>query len=331
MTKVVVTGATGFVGRAVVPELIAAGHHVVALSRAGMPFSGAEVRRIGDFASDVDWSQVLHGADAVVHLAARAHVMRETDSDPIAAYRRVNVDATEALARAAAAAGIRRFVFASTVKVMGERSARPFVETDAPTPLDAYANSKWDAERALAAVAATTGLEVVVIRPPLVYGSGVKGNFLALLNAIARGLPLPLGAVRNRRSFIHVGNLAVALRLALESPQAAGQSYLVRDGEDVSMAELVTRLAEALGTRARLFAAPEVLLRLAGRLTGTSDRIARILDSLAVDDGKIRRELGFVPPMSLARGLAETAAWFRAARLRGVVPNGPEARRADGV
>lgn len=313
MKCIAITGTDGFIGQAVVPELVAAGHRILAVSRSARPIAGAEVRPIADL-TDADWSSALRGADTVVHLAGRAHVMREREADALTAYRRINATATEALARAAAAAGVRRFVFASTIKVMGEFSPRPFVESDTPRPADAYGISKLEAERSLADIGAATGLEVVILRPPLVYGPGVKANFLALMNAVARGLPLPLGAARQPRSFIHVRNLSVAFRLAVESPRAVGQCYVVRDGEDISMAELIVRLAVALGRRARLVPVPEPMMRLAGRLTGTSDRIARLFDALAVDDSKIRRELGFVPPVSLARGLTETAAWFRERR-----------------
>ena len=319
MTRVLVTGAAGFVGRALCAALREAGHEVVATTR-GMaePWtSGLEVHPISDIGPDTDWSGALAGVDAVAHLAARVHVMEERHAQPLAAYRRVNALGTRRLAEAAAANGVGRVVFLSTVKVNGETSgSTPFRESDRPAPGDDYALSKWEGEQALAEVAARTGLETVVLRPPLVYGPGVKGNFLRLLELCQRAPPLPLGAASNRRSLIFLGNLVNAVSVCLRRPEAAGQTYLVRDGEDVSTAQLIRRVGAAMGRPARLFPVPGVLLRLAGHLTGKSGTVGRLLGSLAVDDGKIRAHLGWTAPFTMAQGLAETVSWFASRRTQ---------------
>jgi nucleoside-diphosphate-sugar epimerase len=301
MTRVVVTGASGFVGRTLCPMLAASGHEVNAITRHMVPEIGP----------DTDWSAALAGAGAVVHLAARVHVTDDPADDPLAAHRHVNTLGTRRLAEAAVAAGVRRMVFASTIKVNGENTeAEPFRATDAAAPRDPYGISKWEAEQALFRVAGESAMEAVVLRPPLVYGPGVGGNFLSLLRVCAKAPPLPLAMVANRRSLIHVGNLADAILRCLDHPEAAGRTFLVSDGETVSTPELVRRVAAALGRPARLFPVPPQLLRLAGRLTGKSSIIERLLDSLAVDDGEIRRRLDWKPPFSMSRGLQETAAWF---------------------
>jgi nucleoside-diphosphate-sugar epimerase len=266
MPLVVVTGAGGFVGTALCSQLVQSGWQLRAALR--QPPRGSEhqpeVRVVGEIGSHTDWAPVLQGATAVVHLAARVHVMRDSGRDAFARYREANADATEQLARAAAAAGVQRFVYLSSIKVNGEAtSERPFTEADSPAPADAYALSKWEAEQALARVRRESGLEVVVLRPPLVYGPGVKANFLSLVDAVARGWPLPLAAVRNQRSLVYVGNLVSAIVRCLEHPAAAGRTYLVADGESVSTGELIRGIARALERPARLFPAPTGLLRLA--------------------------------------------------------------------
>ncbi len=266
---------------------------------------------VGDIGPATDWRQALQGIDAIVHLAARVHVMRDDSSDPLAEHRRVNRDGTRRLAEQAARAGVRRLVFLSTVKVHGERSVdRPFTEDDDPSPQDPYAISKWEAEQALHEVASRARLETVVLRPPLVYGPDVKGNFLTLLNLCRKGVPLPIGSVRNRRSLLAVGNLADAIRACVAAPAAAGQAFLVRDGEDLATPELVRRIGRALGRPARLVPVPVPLLRLAGMTPGLGGTIGRLLDSLAVDDRKLRRTLGWTPPLTMEAALAATAAWF---------------------
>ena len=305
-----VTGANGFIGRILCEALGASGRKVRAAVRAPDPGSPDAVAT-GDIGPDTDWRAALEGVRDVVHLAARTHVLRETAAHPLAEYRRINVGGTEQLARAAAARGVRRLVFLSSVKVNGEQTGeRPYAEDDAPRPEDAYGVSKWEAEQALSRVAAATGLEVVVLRPPLVYGPGVKGNFLRLMGLVARGAMLPLGAIANRRSLVYAGNLAAAILTALAAPQAAGRTYLVSDGEDVSTPELVRATARALGVRPRLVSTPPALLRFAAALAGRRAEYARLAGSLQVDSSRMRRELAWRPAFTLAQGLAQTARWY---------------------
>lgn len=253
----------------------------------------------------------LQEVSAVVHLAARVHVMADDAEDPLREFRRVNCNWTERLARAAALQGARRFVYLSSIKVNGERNARPFTEQDLPNPQDPYGISKWEAEQALARVSSQTGLEIVMLRSPLVYGPGVGGNVLQLLHAILRGIPLPLASVHNRRSLIYLGNLVDALTCCVKDVRAAGQSYLVSDGEDLSTPELIRRLAQALELPARLWPVPLSVLRWIGLVAGKQAMIDRLLGSLQVDSSKIRKELDWHPPYSVGQGFAETAAWYR--------------------
>ena len=314
MRTILVTGANGFVGRAVCRVLLAAGHRVRAgVRRPETAPPGTEPVQVTDLGPGADWRHVITGADSVVHLAARVHVMAEKEPDPLAAFRYINTFGTETLAEQAASRGVARFVFMSTVKVHGERThGRPFSTADAPRPTDPYAISKLEAEGILARIAPETGMKIAAFRPPLVYGPGVKGNFLSLMQAVEAGKMLPVGAIDNRRSLIFVDNLAGAVLAALEEPVPAPfEPFLVKDGEDVSTPELVRRLGSALGRQPRLLAIGETWLRLAGRLTGRSAMIQRLTESLEVDDGPTRERLGWVPTHSLDAGLAVTAAWFR--------------------
>ncbi len=305
-----VTGASGFVGRALCVEMVRRGLAVRAAVRGktnDLPV-GSEYAYVDSLSSSCDWTSALCDVTTVIHLAARVHVMRETASDPLAEFRSVNVAGTERLARQAAQSGVRRLVFVSSVKVNGERteSGECFSETDPPCPEDAYGISKWEAEQALHRVARETGLEVVVVRPPLVYGPGVKGNFATMLKVLRQGIPLPLASVRNRRSLIFVDNLVDALICCAAHPAAAMQTYLVSDGEDLSTPELLRRLGHAAGMPVRLFPCPAGLLRFAGKLAGKAGAVDRLLGSLQVDSGKIRRELGWSPPCPVELGLKAT-------------------------
>lgn len=313
--KVLVTGAAGFVGRALCQVLDAAGYVVVAAVRRGSGLPNEVV--VGDIGPATDWRDALAGCDAVVHLAARVHMMHDSGSHALAAYRRTNAEATLNLARQAVQAGVKRFVFASTVKVNGEGRDAPYRETDAPAPEDAYAISKWEAEQGLHALAGETGLEVVILRPPLVYGPGVKANFQRLIEVVQRGWPLPLGGVRNRRSLLYLGNFVDAIRLCIEHPAAAGQTFLLDDGEPVSTPELIRRLAHAMGRPARLLPVPPRLLEVAGMLVGKRAAVARLIGSLHVDSTAIRARLGWTPPFSLQQGLDLTAAGWRRVETRG--------------
>lgn len=308
--RILVTGANGFVGRVVCAEALRRGLPVRAAVRDGAAPEGCERALVGGLSAGTDWAAALTGVSTVIHLAARVHVMSENAADPLAEFRRVNVDGTEKLARQAAQCGVKRLVFVSSIKVNGEATegdAR-FTESDPEVPQDAYGLSKWEAEQALWRVAAETGLEIVVVRPPLVYGPEVKGNFAAMLAVLRRGIPLPLASVRNARSLVYVRNLADALLLCATHPAAARQTYLVSDGEDLSTPDLLRRLGLAMGKPPRLLACPPVLLKMMGRLVGRGAQIERLLGSLRVDSGKIRRELGWTPPCPVAEGLKATVA-----------------------
>lgn len=312
--NILVTGSTGFVGRQLCEKLLLKAFWVRGTVRIpetpkDLP-SGVQAAPIEPIGPDTDWSSALRGIDVVIHLAARVHVMDETSGDPLTAYRQVNVAGTENLARQAVAHGVRRLVFVSSVKVHGEETDVPYTEQNQPAPQDPYGVSKLEAENILHRVAEETGLEVVILRPPLVYGPGVKANFLSLLKIITRGIPLPLASVDNRRSFIFLGNLADALVTVMTHPEAVGRTYLISDGEDVSTPELVRRVAAVLECPARLVPFPPTFLRLVGKMTGKTAAVDRLLGSLVVDSGKIQRELGWRPPHSMAEGLAETAKWY---------------------
>jgi len=314
VSRILVTGATGFVGRALVRRLLADGLAVRAAVRQvseALP-AVTEAVTVGDIGPDTDWRAALAGVDAIVHLAARAHVLRDSSADAHARYRAVNTLGALRLAEAAAAAGIRRFVFLSSVRVHGDHSTgAPLDETRPLVADDPYGRSKADAERGLAALAATGRLEPVILRPPLVYGPDVRGNFARLVRLVERGVPLPLGAVRNRRSLVFVGNLVDAIVRVLDHPAAAGETFMVSDGEDLSTPDLVRRIARALGKPARLVPVPVAFLRLGGALAGRDDDVARLLDDLVVDPSKIRALLGWSPVFTLDEGLRETAAWYR--------------------
>ncbi len=304
--KVVVTGAAGFVGRALCKHLLAHGHMAVSAVRqaSGQPH---EVD-VGNIDAATNWHHALTGSDAVVHLAARVHVMNDAAQNPLALFRATNLDATLNLARQAAQAGVKRFVFISSIKVNGEGRDTPYRETDVPAPEEAYAISKWEAEQGLRKIAADTGLEIVILRPPLVYGPGVRANFFQLMRAVERGWPLPLGAIRNHRSLLYLGNFVDAIRLSVEHPDAAGQTFLLDDGQAVSTPELIRAVARAKGRSARLLAVPVGVLKLAGSLLGKHAAVARLTSSLFVDSSAIRSRLGWTPPYTMRQGLDATVA-----------------------
>jgi len=312
---ILVTGASGFVGGALCRKLgeLATYAPRAALRKAGggLP-SGVLSVTVGELTCCTDWAPALVGVDAVVHAAARVHVMNETSLDSLAEFRKVNVDGTLRLARQAAAAGVRRFIFISSIKVNGETSPpdQPFLADHEPAPQDAYGISKLEAEQGLYKVAQATGMEVVVIRPVLVYGPGVKANFQRMMRWVQRGVPLPFGAVDNRRSLISVVNLVDLIVTCIDHPHAANQTFLASDGEDVSLAQLLRRLGIALGRPARLLPVPQEALLLAARALGRRDLCQRLFGSLQVDIGKNLHLLGWAPPLTLEQGLAMTARSF---------------------
>ncbi|WP_343669747.1 SDR family oxidoreductase [Paraburkholderia heleia] len=315
MSSFVITGANGFVGRAVCRLALAAGHTVTAVVRRqgeSEPRVREWVHDAPDFVGlDEAWSTDLQ-ADCVIHLAARVHVMDEVSFDPDAAFDETNVTGTLRVAEAAHRHGVRRIVFASSIKAIAESDAgSPLTESVAPHPQDAYGRSKLRAERELAQLGASTGLEVVIVRPPLVYGPGVRANFLRMMNAVSRGIPLPLGGVRARRSLVYVDNLADALLLCAIDARAAGECFHVADDDAPSVAALLRMVGDALGKPTRLLPVPIALLQALGKITRTRAAMDRLTSGLELDTERIKRALGWHPPHTTSQGLEATAAWYR--------------------
>lgn len=309
--KILVTGASGFVGRALSSRLVALGEYeVFAMTRSQPPDPVPEAQYVvmGDLRLQARWPEDLTGVECVVHTAARVHVLSDQTKQSLAEFERVNVTATLEFARQAAIAGVRRFVFISSIGVNGVMTQvnTAFTEEDLPQPHNAYADSKLKAELGLRQVAEQTGLEIVIIRPPLVYGPGVRANFAALMRATQRGWPLPLGAVQNLRSMVGLDNLVDFIVTCVSHPHAASQTFLVSDGHDVSSAELVRGLARAAGATAYLVPVPVWLLRTGAKLMGREDVIQRLCGSLRVDIGKAHRLLNWAPRVSLEEGLRRT-------------------------
>lgn len=316
--KILVTGATGFVGSALIQRLSDDGMTCRAALRRTPDALPENVDRVlvGDLDESTDWSEALRDRDVVVHAAARVHVMQDNAEDPLEAFRKVNLRGSVNLARQAAEAGVKRFVFVSSIKVNGEQTApgQPFHADDVPAPLDPYGVSKMETEQALFALAEETGMEVVAIRPPLVYGPGVKANFATMMRWLARGVPLPFGRVDNRRSLVALDNLVDLIVTCLVHPGAANQVFLVSDGEDLSTAELLTRLSIAMDSPARLMPIPVAALKVGAWLVGRQPVAQRLLGSLQVDISKTRERLDWVPPVSVDEGFRRTAAAYLAQR-----------------
>ena len=325
--RILITGATGFIGSALSHCLLGVGDTVKGAVRASTKIPqrvNCEPANLGwvvlhDRSTERETIDALQGVQTVVHLAARVHVMVDNASDPLQEFQRVNAEWTEHLAATAAAQGVRRFVYLSSVKVNGEQSVVPFTEMDPPSPQDPYGVSKWDAEQALARVSTQTGMETVVVRPPLVYGPGVRGNFLQLLNILHRRIPLPLAGIHNQRSLVYLGNLVDALVRCIHDPRAAGRTYLVSDAEDLSTRELVRRLGAAMGIEVRLWTCPTAFLYWMGQVSGKRGMTDRLLGSLQVNSSTIQRELDWCPPFTVDAGLSQTAAWFHA-RSKSLAP-----------
>lgn len=316
VSKIFVVGATGFVGKMLCRNLVARGYPVKGAVRSRQRLSDLpsqmEYHLIDDIGPYTDWAGVLEHVDTVIYLAARVHVMEETSTDPLDEYRRVNTAGAERLAYAAAKAGVRRIIYLSTIKVNGEKTTdHPFTEEDVANPDDPYATSKWEAEQILRRVSSETGVEVVIIRPPLIYGAGVGGNFLRLLEWVNRDVPLPLARVYNRRSLIYLGNLVDAIVACIGHQDAAGETFVMSDGEDVSTPDLIRLIAKAMNKRARLIPLPVMLLKAAGALTGKGPEIERLTGSLCIDSSKIRKVLGWKPPYTLEEGIRETVKWYK--------------------
>lgn len=315
--RILVTGANGFVGASALAGLTdSLGDRVIGTARRPVP--GSPFTRSPSLDAQADWSSVLDDVCCVVHCAARVHVMREKHDDPLAEFRRINVAGTLALARQAAAYGVRRFVFLSSIKVNGEQSSadRPFTSGDIPAPQDPYGVSKLEAECGLTALAHETGMEVVIVRPPLVYGPGVGANFLSMMRWLHRGLPLPLGAIPNRRSLVALDNLVDLILKCVDHPAAANATFLVSDGEDLSTPELLRRTGKALGKRARLFSVPQRFLETGAAIAGKRGVAERLCGSLQVNIDATRLALGWEPPVTVDDALERTAHWFLERRAR---------------
>ncbi len=307
---ILVTGATGFIGSSLVNKLVPE-HQVKAVVRKDLSMPNVDVVS-EDLNPATNWSKYLGNVSSIIHLAARVHIMHDTAVDPLSEFRKVNVEGTLNLARQAAKAQVRRFIFLSSIKVNGEetRQNEPFKETDEPAPKDSYAISKWEAEEGLFRIADASGMEVVVIRPPLVYGPGVKANFLQMMKWLYRGIPLPLGAIDNKRSLVALDNLIDLIKVCIHHPAAANQVFLVSDGEDLSTTELLRRLARAMGRWPKLVPIPSKILKVGLGMFGKADIAKRICGSLQVDIRKARKVLGWQPPVSVDEGLEQTATWF---------------------
>ena len=314
--SILLTGATGFVGGAILKRLYTEKKYtVVAVVRGESQLEVKDVRtvRIGSFDGETQWNENLTNLDVIIHSAARVHVMNDAESDPLAAFRKVNVEGTLNLARQAAASGVRRFIFISSIKVNGEGTAagNPYTSDDTPAPVDPYGISKMEAEQGLRQLSAETAMEVVIIRPVLVYGPGVKANFLNMMRWLDKGVPLPFGAIYNNRSLVALDNLVDLVVTCIDHPVAGNQTFLVSDGEDLSTTELLNKMAKALHKPARLIPVPSWVLQVGAALLGKKALSQRLCGSLQVDITKTRTLLGWTPPVSTDDALAATALHFR--------------------
>ncbi|PFG09250.1 UDP-glucose 4-epimerase family protein [Marinobacter sp. LV10MA510-1] len=304
--NIVLTGATGFLGARLADQIDRQGDlNLTYIVRRALPAGDKCEVVMGSLDACTDWSAALKSQEVVIHAAARVHIMKEEVADSLAEYRKVNVEGTLNLARQAGAAGIRRFIFISSIKVSGEQTAigQPFFADDVPSPEDFYGISKHEAEQGLRQIAAETGMEVVVIRPPLVYGPGVKGNFASMIKLVGKGLPLPLGAVHNKRSLVALDNLVDLIITCIDHPGAANETFLVSDGEDLSTTQLLQGVAEAMGKPSRLIPVPAGLLQFGATLLGKKAMAQRLLGSLQVDISHTRKCLNWTPPLTVKQGL----------------------------
>ena len=314
MNNILQTGATGFVGGAVLNRLTAERDDITAAVRKPQTDLPANARKVivPDLDVGTDWLEALEACSVVIHSAARVHVMNDQSADPLAEFRKTNVDGTLNLARQAAASGVKRFIFISSIKVNGEGTApgKPYTAFDTPAPQDPYGVSKMEAEQGLRETAQQTGMEVVVIRPVLVYGPGVKANFRSMMNWLNKGVPLPLGAIHNKRSLVSLDNLVDLIVTCVDHPAAANQTFLVSDGEDLSTSEMLRRMAGALGKPARLLPVPAVMLECGATLLGKRAVAQRLCGSLQVDIRHTCETLNWSPPVSVDEGFRAAASAF---------------------
>lgn len=307
MTVVLLTGATGFVGKATIKRLLASElYSLVAVSRhakVNLPISEKLVLVCGDVSRQIDWTAALKGVDVIVHAAGRAHVINETIANPLNEFRRVNTQGTLSFAQQAADSGVKRFIFISSIGVNGNQSTRPFTENDIPHPVEPYAVSKLEAEEGLRSIAKKSGMASVIIRPPLVYGPNAPGNFGTMMRWVHKGTPLPLGSVNNKRSFVALDNLVDFIMTCIDHPDASNQTFLVADGEDISLADLLRRIGQIIGRRTRLIPVPPKLLLMGAYLLGKGVIAHRLCRTVQVDISKSREVLGWKPPQSVDEGL----------------------------
>jgi len=321
---ILVTGSTGFIGSAVIKRLLKDKKNTVCAAvrcaEKTLP-TAVKVVQTGNLQADINWQNAVSGIDVVIHTAARVHMMHDSISNPLEEFRRVNVEGTLNLARQAAAGGAKRFIFISSIKVNGDGTlkGKPYRADDPPAPADPYGISKMEAELGLKKVASETDMKVVIIRPVLVYGPGVKANFLKMMRWLNKGIPLPLGAIHNKRSLVGLDNLVDLIVTCIDHPAAANQIFLAGDGEDLSTTELLQRMAKALGKPARLSPVPAKLLEWGATLLGKRAIAQRLCGSLQVDISKARTLLGWTPPISVDEGLKKTAKWFRSVKTANIV------------
>ena len=308
---ILVTGSSGFVGKPLCKTLIAKGYQVRQITRNKALANGNDVVFIDSIGSQTDWTEALKGVDTVIHLAARAHMMNETSQNPIEVYREINTFGTTKLAQDALKQGIKRFIYISTIKVNGESTIVPFRESSTPNPTDPYGISKFEAEKLLKDLCKNTPMNLVILRPPLIYGPAAKGNVQRIISLIQKGIPLPFGCINNKRTMLYLNNLIDLLLHILGYQEKINDTFLVSDRESLSTKELVQELAAVLNPKQIIAPVPICILKALGRILGRSDEIQRLTENLEVDTTYLTQKLGWKPPYSPQQGLRETAEWYQ--------------------